>query len=77
MDRRASRSSDIDLYVRLNLESLSPKQYLVLNIFNPVQLLAMTMNEASVIPSLFQKFNVCILGQLTAIEMILASVNSV
>ena len=75
MDRRASRSSDIDLYVRRNLESLSPVQLLVPRYCNPVQLLAMAINEASVIPSQFQMSIICILEQLTAIEMILASVS--
>ena len=77
MDRRASRSSDIDLYVRRNLESLSPVQLLVSINCNPVQLLAMAINEASVIPSQFQMSNFCILEQLTAMEMMLASVNMI
>ena len=43
--------------------------------FNPVQLLAMAIREASVIPLQSQRSNVWTLEQLTAIEMILSSVN--
>ena len=75
MDRRASRSADIDLYVRRNLEPLSPVQLLVSINCNPVQLLAMAINEASVIPWHLQMSKFCILEQLTAMEMILVSVD--